>query len=209
MRNLYRDYHVIVRKKIASIKRSQPREQAAPLIKAHRTKLEGIVDLAEVLKTIHDTKHTEPRTKCAECVKLADDVVSDVTMGKLLDVLERMVKEEEAQNVGKPPTQTGIERWALKIAVRDFYRGLNVPSETKIMDDPTQYKTLPQYAPITKDVYQLWLQRLTDLINRHDSNRFDLHKLDEDKGRGIEQGGAFEKALQRFREEFMKRVVYE
>ena len=210
MLNLYNDYRVLIRKKIAALKKNGTNKAAMlKQVQAEKARLTDIPPISRVLSTIHVAQHHGRQSKCEECIKLAEEAAKTITFGKLLGVLERLVQEEANRNLSSSPSPTDIERWALKQAVLDYYRGLNLAPDTKIMEDLASYKTLPQFAPNTQAIYELWVRRLTDLTTRTDQNRFDPKRLDRLQERGIVQGGALEKQLQRYREEFMKRVVYE
>jgi hypothetical protein len=131
----------------------------------------------------------------------------DLSLGKLITTLEQLVSEEQKQNVNQRPSQTEIERWALKSAVLDYYKGLGLPGSTIVVENPTQPKTIHEYAPDKRVIYGIWLQKLADLTKKQDVNQYALPKYDENVERGTAQGGAFEKMLQRYREDFVTEML--
>jgi hypothetical protein len=131
----------------------------------------------------------------------------DLSFNRLLATLEQLVIEEQAKYKNQAPSQTDIERWALKSAVLDYYKGLGLQGSTIVVENPTQPKTIHEYAPDTNKVFTIWQQKLADLTKKTDVNQYALPKYDENIERGTPQGGAFEKQLQRYREEFVSEMI--
>jgi hypothetical protein len=162
-------------------------------------------------KQVDKVKMAEVKQELANPTPDAQNVVKtlslDLSLGRLITTLEQLVAEEQAQYQNQAPTQTGIERWALKSAVLDYYKGLGLPGTTKVIDDPTKLKTAREFAPDKKAVYGLWLKKLADLTKKDDVNQFAIPQYDQDVERGTVQGGAFEKMLERYREEFVGEML--
>lgn len=131
----------------------------------------------------------------------------DLSLNKLIETLEELLAEDQKDFDVKPPSQTDIERWALKSAVLDYYRNLNLPGETIIIENPLDYKTKHEFAPDTAKVFSLWLAKLAELTKYDDANHYEIELYKENKERGVQQGGAFEKQLQRYREQFIKKML--
>lgn len=138
---------------------------------------------------------------------VVDTLGLDLSLGRLIATLEQLVAEEQTQYTRQAPSQTDIERWALKSAVLDYYKGLGLPGTTKVIDNPTQPKTIHQFAPDKGVIYGIWLSKLADLTKKTDANQFALPKYDQDVERGTVRGGAFEKQLLRYREEFVNEMI--
>lgn len=187
MKNNILAYRCALRKKIAKLRlKNNLNLETIKLISFYKNELKSYAQ--------NDTN---------ECIKLQ----TNLTLGKLLNVLNEELKKEESEFKINYPSQTDIERWALKFAVLEFYKNLNIPQDTIIIKDTNQNKTIHEYAPDTSKIYILWLNKLKDLTKRNDVNNFNINKYDENLDRGTPQGGAFEKQLQRYREEFVSKMI--
>lgn len=204
--NLTIKYKSIIRKKIASL-RFQESESSAREIKKLRNRLSNKLDSAEMIKILHLYDHSGDTKNCKKCIKLANDTSVDISFGKFISTLQQLLTEEEASFKLQLPSQTDIKRWALKWAVLEYYKSLQIPPQTRIIEDLTQNKTIHQLAPDSDVVYNLWTRKLSELARKLDANKFDVKQLDTVEDRGFGRGTAFEKQLQRYREQTIKRML--
>lgn len=139
------------------------------------------------------------------------------TLGKLRLVLEKeMKKEKDELDKTLNPSPNDFKRWALKAAVYDYYMELPYSSDVVAVDyegdmtarrDNKEFdKTNVDLAPHKNDIYNRWMDKLSKLIRE---NKLDISEYDEAVDRGIPQGGAFEKQLDRYRKEFMNNIWQE
>lgn len=132
--------------------------------------------------------------------------------GALMGVLrEEVVLEVSRMDSMGTPTQDDLTRWALKDAVLEFYQRLNLPPNTKIVETIFDDRLVPQLSPDFDVIYRLWMERLDVLVRRDDkytliSDEYDKAELDiKDSDTGM-RGSAFEKQLDRYREDFMQKL---
>lgn len=197
-------YKAIIRKKIASL-RTSGGPRATRSIDLEKVKLVTPMTAKDMLISIHNAEHIGNNTNCDACIKLAQ--AQPATFGKLLATLEQLLKEEEDQYQYTKPSQTDIKRWAMKAAVLDYYKGLNVDPNVIAIDNVMQNKTVHQLAPNKEAIYTIYMRKLADLTKKHDANRIDISEFDEAGERGIPRGGAFERMLLRYRSEFVNRTI--
>jgi hypothetical protein len=136
------------------------------------------------------------------------------TFGKLKMVIEKDLKEElnRYQN-DYNKSDTDLKRLALKSAFLDYYNELDYDPETTIVDyygDMTlkrdnveEDNTDFNFAPNKNKIYQIWMGKLERYVR---DNKLSESELDEAAFRGIPQGGAFEKQLDRYRKEIMQQL---
>lgn len=189
------------------------------------------LDIDGVMKIIH-TRHRplslqSSYNNCRECKKVLAEMPINLPgapaenkttnpdgdvkpmFGSLLAVLENEVNEERQRlDRMRVPSQNDLTRWALKDAVLEFYRNMNLPENTQIVETAFDDRLLPKLAPDFDIIYQMWNQRLYDLTRRNDkytlqSDEFDKAEKDLEEGM---RGSAFEKQLDRYREEFMQKL---
>ena len=136
------------------------------------------------------------------------------TLGKLRLIIEKDLKAEQHRLENDPaPSPNDLKRLALKSAVYEYYMDLDYEPDvvavdyfggmTLRRDDKDVEKTDFDFAPNKNNIYNRWMDKLTRLIRE---NRLSKAEYDESAERGTPQGGAFEKQLDRYREEFMKQL---
>jgi len=129
------------------------------------------------------------------------------TFSKLVDTLEHSLKQEEDSIVGDPrPSPNDIKRWALKSAVLDYYNSLSIDPMMKVTHGVGELVTVDALAPNKRSIYNIWLQKLEAQHRAEDKYKLSVDEYNEAIERGIPQGGAFEKLLDRYREEFMSEL---
>jgi hypothetical protein len=180
--------------------------------------------LYKIIDTMHKIKHRGSINSCDICAKYAD-FASELpgapyqnlsfaptqlpTLSNLWSVLERNSMTERAQIESDPaPSQTALERFALKDAVLEYYKSLNIDANTQIVDGFGKDTALPPFAPNKESIYNIWCQKLYDLNRRNDKYHFDGKAYKHNIERGSPQGGAFEKQLDRYRDEFMNQIWF-
>lgn len=129
--------------------------------------------------------------------------------GNLIAVLEQETADEKAIVESKNfPSPNDLTRWALKDAVLAFYQGLNIPEEAVIVDTLYDDRLITQLAPDFDVIAKIWIDKLGELIKRSDKYGLDYDEIDKaesDLADGM-RGSAFEKQLDRYREEFMQKL---
>ena len=106
-----------------------------------------------------------------------------------------------------------LKRLALKSAVYEYYMNLPYDPDTVAVDyegDLTARhdnreidKTDIDLSPHKNAIYNIWMDKLGKLIR---DKKLSEVEYDEAATRGIPQGGAFEKQLDRYRQDFMKKL---
>lgn len=135
-------------------------------------------------------------------------------LGKLRMILEKELEEEKMQfDNDNHQSNNDIKRLALKEAVLDYYNELPNDFETVVVDyegDMTLRRDNQEvdssdhdFAPNKGDIYNRWMSKLEKYIKEQ---RLSDAEFDEAAERGIPQGGAFEKQLDRYRKDFVKRM---
>lgn len=133
------------------------------------------------------------------------------SLGKLCLVLEKQIENESREIDAKlSASENDFKRLALKEAVYEYYMDLPYPPDTIAVDyegdltarrdDEDVDKTDVDLAPNKNEIYSRWMDKLSKLIRE---NKISEAEYDESADRGIPQGGAFEKQLDRYRQEFM------
>lgn len=135
-------------------------------------------------------------------------------LGKLRMILEKELKEEETRfNNDAHQSDNDIKRLALKEAVLEYYNDIQCDPETIIVDfegDMTLRRDNQEtdksdfdFAPNKSEIYKKWMDKLGKYIREQ---KLSDAEYDEATDRGIPQGGAFEKQLDRYRKDFVKRI---
>lgn len=167
---------------------------------------------SELLKTIHKFRHLDcvslSLNKCPLCNKIAMDILP--RFGNLMQILEEEAQEETAiVERRRMPSQNDLTRWALKDAVLSFYQGLNFPDDLPVVTNRFDDRLVTELAPDFDVIARVWLEKLDELKRRDDKYTLILEEYDKaeaDLQDGM-RGSAFEKQLDRFREEFMQKLV--
>jgi len=123
--------------------------------------------------------------------------------------LKQEVADEKAIVERKrSPSQNDLTRWALKDAVLAFYQGLNLPENTVIVDTLYDDRLITKLAPDFDVIANIWMEKLDELKRKDDKFALDYDEYDKaeaDLADGM-RGSAFEKQLDRYREEFMQKL---
>jgi hypothetical protein len=136
------------------------------------------------------------------------------TFGKLKMVIEKDLEQElERYNNDYNKSDVDLKRLALKSAFFDYYNNLDYGPETEIVgyesdmtlrrDNKELEKTDFNFAPNKNEIYQRWMEKLNRYVRE---NKLKEHEYDESYSRGIPQGGAFEKQLDRYRKQIMQKL---
>jgi hypothetical protein len=195
--------------------------------------LDNLNTTREVISAIHKFRHrdiskTSTYKNCFECKMALEEVSTQLPeftpepiidpkreeelkprFGNLLAVLSQEVADEKAKVESKNfPSQNDLTRWALKDAVLAFYQGLNMPENTVVVDTLYDDRLVTQLAPDFDVIARIWMDKLKALVYRQDKYSLDdeeMEKAEADLADGM-RGSAFEKQLDRYREEFMQKL---
>lgn len=130
-----------------------------------------------------------------------------INFGQFLDALEKDVNLENYTLANKqPPKQDDLVRWARKLAFMQYYKNMSLPPETPITKAYGDAKTLRQLSPNKDAIYNLYLDKLEEFRRRSDKFKLGDEQFNEVLETGTQQGGAFEKWLERHREEIMNNI---
>jgi hypothetical protein len=97
----------------------------------------------------------------------------------------------------------------LKDAVLAYYQGKQVKDDVAVVHSKTDTRLIPEFAPDFDQIAAIWLQKLDELRRRDDKFGLILdeyNKAEEDLG-GKMKDTAFERRLDRYREEFVRRLI--
>lgn len=166
------------------------------------------------IKKAHRIMHDGSFHDCKKCIKiLAEEEVKYEDLlpryGNLISVLENEAATEKALVERKLlPTQNDLLRWALKDAVLEYYQNLNYQQDDPVVESRQDDRLIESLAPDFDVIAGIWMRKLQELINRDDK-----YKLLEDEYKEVEndlsekmRGSAFEKRLDRYRQEFMSKL---
>jgi hypothetical protein len=130
--------------------------------------------------------------------------------GNLLGILRQEVAMENTKiERRRMPSQNDLTRWALKKVVLDFYEKIGLPPDTPVVVNRFDDRLITELAPDFDVIADMWIEELDKLYRRDDKyglimEEIDKARLDLDDGM---RGSAFEKQLDRYREEFMQKLV--
>jgi len=129
--------------------------------------------------------------------------------GNLIAILEKEVQNEVANMERRRlPSQNDLTRWALKEAVLRWYKNKNLPVDTIVVDMAYDNRLKTDLAPDFSEIYKMWIEKLDELQRLDDKyalNPDEFDKAESDLEMGM-RGSAFEKQLDRYREEFMQKL---
>jgi len=136
------------------------------------------------------------------------------TLGKLRMIIEKDFKNEQQRFINDPnQSDIDLKRLALKSAFFEYYNDLEYPPDTIIVDyesdmtlrrdDQEIDKTDFDFAPNKNEIYRIWVEKLNRYVRE---GRLGTEEYDEAIERGIPQGGAFEKQLDRYRKDVMRQL---
>lgn len=193
-------------------------------------------ELDVLLKIIHASRHFDlsnksNHTNCIQCKKIIADMAIEMPgapaeqefkpdepdkedelkprFGNLIAILEQEVIEDLNRIENRRfPSQNDLTRWALKKVVLDFYQGLNLPENVVVVDTLYDDRLSTELAPDFDVIYGAWMEELDTLQRRDDKwalqpEEYDKAEADLEIGM---RGSAFEKQLDRYREEFMQKL---
>lgn len=136
------------------------------------------------------------------------------TFGKFKMIIEEDLDEEQ-QKFDNDYTKSDIDlkRLALKQSFFEYYNNLNYAPDISIADfesdmtlrrdDKDVDKTDYDFAPNKNKIYGIWIEKLNRYIKE---GKLSKYEYDEAVERGIPQGGAFEKQLDRHRKDIMQKL---
>jgi hypothetical protein len=189
--------------------------------------------IREIISIIHNFRHKgiskySSYKDCLECKKALksistqlpeqNDIVNVDTnlenelkpkFGNLISILEQEVFDEKNKIESKNfPSQNDLTRWALKDSVLSYYQGLNIPENMVVVDTLYDDRLISKLAPDFDVIAQIWIEKLNRLLYNTDKyalEKDEIDKAESDLADGM-RGSAFEKQLDRYREEFMKKL---
>lgn len=192
-----------------------------------------IKDMYDLMDMIHDVRHNtiskaKNSIKCKHCKKSFAEMAIELPgapaeyeaepdkeeelkprYGNLIAVLQQEVQDELAIiERRRVPSQNDLTRCALKSVVLEFYQNLNTKDDIVVVDDLYDDRLITQLAPDFDVIYKMWLEKLDELQRRDDKytlNTVEYDKAEEDLLNGM-RGSAFEKQLDRYREDFMQKL---
>lgn len=207
------------RKRIARLKLKSAlskREQNTLRKEAEFLKLDcSGLNLKQFVNIMHPLCHHGAVESCKKCANIEleygsnDQNVEMPRFGNFLSLLESEVRQEQDEMARKRlPSQNDLTRWALKDAFLAFYQGLNLPEDLVIVDNKFDDRLISQLAPDFSVIAQIWMQKLDELQRRKDKYALVTDEYDKAEADLIEgmRGSAFEKQLDRFREDVMKKL---
>lgn len=129
------------------------------------------------------------------------------TFSRLISVLEDMEREErESLEYDKNPSDNEIKRWALRAALLEYYRGLYSNPDAIVADYYEGLQIKRDFAPSQEEVFKIWIRRLEEQSRAKDKHKLSMDEYMEAVNRGYGRGTAFEKQLERYREDFMEKL---
>ena len=194
----------------------------------------GINDVHDLMSIIHDIRHKSISRdatflKCRFCRRVLAEMAIELPggpaqneathdekedqlkprFGNLIAVLEEEVQNEVANMERRQvPSQNDLTRWALKEAVLRWYKNQGMQDNTIVVDDIYDDRLITELAPDFSQIYEMWLEKLDELKrldNRYTLNPDEFDKAHGDLVNGM-RGSAFEKQLDRYREDFMQKL---
>lgn len=133
--------------------------------------------------------------------------VPKLNLGQFMGALEQDLKQEEANMQAKQvPTENDKSRWARKWSFLQYYKNLNLSPEIEITKTDGDDKTMRQLAPNKQTIYNMYIDKLEELRRRSDKYKLSDEEFNQALDGGTPQGGAFEKWLERHREEIMNKL---
>ena len=177
--------------------------------------------LDDLMKVVHNIKHkhiskAKKHTRCKICKALIAELqnmqpIADILpkFGNLMSVLEQEVAAEKDKiEAKKNPSQVDLTRWALKDAVLAFYQDKDFPIDKQIVESRYDNRLIDELAPDFDVIAGIWMDKLDELSRRNDKfvlNKDEIDKAESDLANGM-RGSAFEKRLDRYREEFVQKL---
>lgn len=172
----------------------------------------NVNSIDEALVFIHSMHGKGDSSTCKKCCLYRYALeTNDIRprFGNLIHILQQEA-DSERKNVEQKymPSQNDITRWALKEAVLEFYKKKNMADDFVVVEDSDDERLVTPLAPDFDVIAGLWMQKLDFLQHRDDKYALEPQEYDKagnDLSDGM-RGSAFEKQLDRYREEFMKKL---
>ena len=197
----YTKQKIIIRKAIVQYKRALHNASDQDRLNI----IESIVYNQRLLKAISELDVTQTYEVSRENLP---------TLGKLRMIIEKDLKDEYNRfKNDADQSDVDLKRLTLKEAFLEYYNNLNYDYDTIIVDfesdmtlrrdDQDVDKSDFDLAPNKNEIYQRWMEKLNRYVRE---KRLSEHEYDEAYERGIPQGGAFEKQLDRYRKDIMQKL---
>lgn len=178
------------------------------------------------LKKMLKSAKSEDRYKIINAISYSKELLNNLdngqstetlnlpTIGKLRDVIEKDFKEELNKYKNDfNKSDVDLKRLTLKEAFLEYYNNVDCSPDVVVVDyegdmtlrrdnkrlDGTDF----DFAPNKNKIYAIWMDRLKRYVN---DGRLNVEEYDESADRGIPQGGAFEKQLDRYRKDIMVKL---
>jgi hypothetical protein len=181
-----------------------------------------VATLDELMNVIHTIRHNGLNKagkykRCTLCKNILASIIDldekpiDILpkFGNLLAILEQEVNEEN-NNLSRKhlPSQNDLTRWALKNAVLAYYKNLNVPVDKPIIESRFDDRLVTELAPDFDVIAKIWIEKLDELKRRDDRYSLNMDEFDKAEAdlKEAMRGSAFEKQLDRYREEWMAKL---
>jgi len=160
-------------------------------------------------KMVHSIRQAEMAIELpgapAENTQIAP--LPQLNLGQFVSALEQDLRVEETQLQSKQaPTENDKSRWARKWSFLQYYKSMNANPETEITKNIGDDKTMRQLAPNKQAIYNMYMDKLEELRRRSDKYKLSDEEFNQALDGGTPQGGAFEKWLERHREEIMNKI---
>jgi len=194
----------------------------------------NIESISDFMNIVHEIRHnTASKTKnsadCIHCKKVLAEIAIELPgapaqyefeqnkeeeelrprFGNLIATLQEEVQNEISNMERRRiPSQNDLTRWALKHAVLEFYQNLNEKDDVVVVDSLYDDRLITQLAPDFDVIYKIWMEKLDELQRRDDKYTLNTNEYDkaENDLLGGMRGSAFEKQLDRYRENFMQKL---
>lgn len=175
---------------------------------------EILINLISDLRPVNGQYQMGPELLPGSEMVVVEEPENLPTFGKLRSIIEKNYQKEldEFSN-STNNTNNDVKRLALKKVFMDYFNELDYGPEVIIVDytgdmtlrrdDQDVDNTDFDFAPNKNKIYNMWMEELNRYAR---AGRLDVAELDEAAERGIPQGGAFEKQLDRHRQEIMKEL---
>lgn len=192
-----------------------------------------VTDVHDLMDVVHGIRHNtisraKGSIKCRFCKEILAEMAIELPgapaqyeaqpdkedelkprFGNLIAVLQQEVQNEnEKMERRRMPSQNDLTRWALKNAVLEFYQNLEEKDNVVVVDDLYDDRLSTALAPDFDVIYEMWMKKLDELQRRDDKYTLNSEEYDkaEDDMRDGMRGSAFEKQLDRYREDFMQKL---
>lgn len=186
----------------------------------HNTRHSKVAHLYEYIKceycknVLANMSLTLPGAPAQNEEPVVDDEKVKPRFGNLISVLSEEINEDvNRMESMRTPSQNDITRWALKNAVLQYYKEMagknNIDDNSVIVDNLYDERLKTDLAPDFDNIYEKWLNILRDLTQREDKYALTVDeyiKAQNDLDDGM-RGSAFEKQLDRYRKEFMDKLI--